>query len=286
MDGDVVRQICECLSSTADLFVTVADIAFNRRHERRNGMNGISDGVALVAGAGSGIGRATATRFAAEGAAVVVVDVDDGAGNETVSQIEADGGEATFVHTDVSDAGEVETMVERTLETYDRLDFAVNNVAAGAPPAPVTDISEEEWDRVTTVAQKGVWLGLKCEIPAILESDGGAVVNTASYAGIRGSPGRSPYSASKHGVVGLTRTTALEFAGDGLRVNAVCPTIVDTPALRSMTAEERDEVTATVPMGRPADPTEVASAIVWLCSTDASFVTGHALPLDGGQSQQ
>ncbi|GAB7011001.1 SDR family oxidoreductase [Halorubrum trueperi] len=245
-----------------------------------------SDGVALVAGAGSGIGRATAERFADEGADVVVVDIDDEAGGETVSRIENDGGNATFVRTDVSDSTEVKAMIERALEEYGRLDFAVNNVATGADPAPVTDISEQDWDRVTSISQKGVWLGLKHEIPALLDSGGGAIVNTASHAGIRGSPGRTPYSASKHGVVGLTRSVTLEFAADGIRVNAVCPTIVNTRALQSMSPEEQDEVTAGVPMGRPADPAEVASVIVWLCSDDASFVTGHALPVDGGQTQR
>lgn len=249
-------------------------------------MEGISDSVALVTGAGSGIGRATAERFAEEGAAVLVADIDNEAGEETVSHIEDVGGNATFVKTDVSDPSDVSAMVERTIEEYGQLDIAVNNVAAGATPAPVTDITEEDWDRVTDISQKGVWLGLKHEIPSILDSDSGAIVNTASYAGIRGSPGRSPYSASKHGVVGLTRTVALEYAPENLRVNAVCPTIVETAALQSMSAEERDEVIGEVPMGRAGEPEEVASVIVWLCSDGASFVTGHTLPVDGGQTQQ
>lgn len=252
----------------------------------KRAMNGISDSTALVTGAGSGIGRATVERFADEGASVLVADIDDEAGEETVSHVEDEGGDATFVEVDVSDPSAVEAMVERAVEAYGQLDFAVNNVAAGATPAPVTDIAEEDWDRVTDISQKGVWLGLKHEIPAILDTDGGAIVNTASLAGIRGSPGRSPYSASKHGVVGLTRTAALEYAADNLRVNAVCPTIVETAAIQSMSAEERDEVTAAVPMERAAKPEEVASAIVWLCSADASFVTGHTLPVDGGQTQQ
>lgn len=249
-------------------------------------MNGISDGVALVTGAGSGIGRATAERFAHEGADVLVVDIDEETGEETVDRIENDGGDATFVSADVSDAAAVEAMVERVIDEYGRLDFAVNNVAAGVDPAPVTDIAEADWDRVTDIAQKGVWLGLKHEIPAMLDSDGGAIVNTASLAGIRGSPGRTPYSASKHGVVGLTRSVALEYADQNLRVNAVCPTIVETAALESMSPEERDEVTASVPMERAGKPEEIASAIVWFCSDDASFITGQTLPVDGGQTQQ
>lgn len=162
----------------------------------------------------------------------------------------------------------------------------MNNAATGNAPTPVTDIAEEEWDRVTDVTQKGVWLGLKQEIPAILDAGGGAIVNVSSKAGVKGSPGRTPYSASKHGVIGLTRSVALEYAAEGLRVNAVCPTIVDTPAVQAMTENEREEITARVPMGRPAQPDEIAGAILWLCSEDASFITGHALPIDGGENQQ
>jgi NAD(P)-dependent dehydrogenase (short-subunit alcohol dehydrogenase family) len=248
-------------------------------------MNGISDSVALVTGAGSGIGRATAERFAREGASVLVTDIDTDAGEETVERIEDAGGDATFAEADVSDPSAVEAMVERAVEEYGSLDFAVNNAATGAAPAPVTDITEAEWDRVTEIAQKGTWLGLKHEVPAILDSGGGAIVNVASTAGIRASPGRTPYGASKHGVVGLTRTVGIEYAAENLRVNAVCPTIVETAALESMTPEEREAVVDDVPMDRPAEPAEIASAIVWLCSADASFVTAHALPVDGGETQ-
>lgn len=249
-------------------------------------MNGISDSVALVTGAGSGIGQATAERFAEEGANVLVVDIDEDAGKDTVSRIETAGGTAAFVEADVSDSSAVERMIEQAIEEYGQLDIAVNNVAAGTTPAPVTNITEEEWDRVTDITQKGVWLGLKHEVPAILDAGGGAIVNVSSEAGIQGSPGRTPYSASKHGVVGLTRSVALEFADEDLRVNAVSPTIVDTPALRSMTEEEQEEVIASVPMGRAAAPEEIADAILWLCSDNASFITGHTLPVDGGKYQQ
>lgn len=249
-------------------------------------MNGIRDSVALVTGAGSGIGQATVERFAEEGANVLVVDIDEDAGEDTVSRIENTGGTAAFAKADVSDSAAVERMIERAIEEYGRLDIAVNNVAAGTTPGPVTNITEEEWDRVTDISQKGVWLGLKHEVPAILDAGGGAIVNVSSEAGIQGSPGRTPYSASKHGVVGLTRSVALEFASKNLRVNAVAPTIVDTPALRTMSEEEQEEVIASVPMGRAAAPEEVADAILWLCSDNASFITGHTLPVDGGKYQQ
>lgn len=249
-------------------------------------MKGINDRTSLVTGAGSGIGRATAERFADEGANVLVADIDRDSGKDVVQKIKNRGGEAEFVEVDVSDPSSVESMVERAIETYETLDFAVNNVAAGVDPAPVTDITETDWDRVTDIAQKGVWLGLKHEVPAILNAGGGVIVNTASLAGIRGSPGRTPYSASKHGVIGLTRSVALEYAEHDLRVNAVCPTIVKTAALESMSPEETDQVTAGVPMGRAAEPEEVASAIVWFCSDDASFITGQSLAVDGGETQQ
>jgi NAD(P)-dependent dehydrogenase (short-subunit alcohol dehydrogenase family) len=249
-------------------------------------MNGVDDSIALVTGAGAGIGRATAERFAREGASVVVSDIDADAGAETVECIENESGTAAFVEADVSDPDAVEEMVEFAVDEFGGLDFAVNNVAAGAPAARTDDISEEDWDRVTAIAQKGTWLGMKHEIPAIIDGGGdGAVVNVASIAGIEASPGRTPYAASKHGVVGLTRSAGVEYATDGVRVNAVCPAVVETAAIESLSPEEREEVTADVPMDRPAQPDEIASAIVWLCSADASFVTAHALPVDGGETQ-
>ncbi|NLV08964.1 glucose 1-dehydrogenase [Halomicrobium mukohataei] len=242
--------------------------------------------VALVTGAGSGIGRATATRFAAEGATVVVADIDTTGGPATVEQIAADDGDATFVEVDTSESDSIAALVEATLDEYGRLDYAVNNAAIGNTPAPLPEIDEDEWARVLDVNQTGVWAGMKHEIPALSDSGGGAIVNVSSKAGLRGSPGRSPYAASKHGVVGLTRTAALETATEGVRVNAVCPTIVETPALASMSEAERTAVVEEVPMERAASPDEVASAVVWLCSDEASFVTGHALPVDGGETQQ
>ncbi|MFC3478224.1 SDR family NAD(P)-dependent oxidoreductase [Halobacterium litoreum] len=249
-------------------------------------MYDFTDTIVLVTGAGSGIGRATAHRFAADGATVVVADIDTESGHETAGEIEDRGGDATFVEVDVSRPASIAALVNTTLNEHGRLDVAVNNAATGNRPAPITDIDEEEWHRVLDVNQTGVWAGMKHELPALFESGGGAIVNVASKAGIRGSPGRTPYGASKHGVVGLTRSAALEVADEAVRINAVCPTIVDTPALQSMTEREREQVVGNVPMGRPADPEEVANAIAWLSSDEASFVTGHALPVDGGETQQ
>jgi len=246
----------------------------------------LKESVALVTGAASGIGRETATRFAEEGASVVVADIDTDGGAETVTQIEDCGGTATFIETNVGRLESIQSTIETTIDRYGRLDCAVNNAATGNEPAPITNIDEDEWDRVNTINQKGVWGGMKHQIPALQDSDGGTIVNVASMAGIRGSPGRTPYSASKHGIVGLTRSAALEFADQGIRVNAVCPTIVDTPALRSLPEEEQDQIISEVPMGRPAQPEEVANAILWLCSDQASFITGQSIPVDGGESQQ
>ena len=245
-----------------------------------------TDSVVLVTGAGSGIGAATATRFATEGAHVIVADIDTEAGRETAKQINANHGSATFVEVDTSRPSSIATLVDATLEEHGRLDCAVNNAATGNQPTPITDIDEQAWNRVIDVNQTGVWAGMKYELPALRESGGGAIVNVASKAGIRGSPGRAPYGASKHAVVGLTRTAALEGAEDGVRVNAVCPTIVETPALRSMSEAERQAAIENVPMGRAAKPEEVANAIVWLCSDEASFITGQAIPIDGGETQQ
>ena len=242
--------------------------------------------VALVTGAGSGIGRATAKRFAAEGATVVVADIDTEAGQETAEQIEEDDGDATFIEVDTSRSESIAALVDATLNEHGRLDYAVNNAAVGNTPAQVPEIDEEEWDRVLDVNQTGVWVGMKHELPALYDTGGGAIVNVSSKAGLRGSPGRAPYAASKHGVVGLTRTAALETATDDVRVNAVCPTIVETPALESMSEAERSSIIDEVPMKRAASPEEVASVIVWLCSDEASYITGQSLPVDGGETQK
>ncbi|WP_247730332.1 SDR family oxidoreductase [Halovivax limisalsi] len=248
-------------------------------------MDGVADSVGLVTGAGSGIGRATATRFAEAGANVAVVDIDEDGGRETVAAISDAGGEATFVQADVTREADVEEMVETVVSTYGGLDFAHNNAGTSSAEAPLTEQTEEAWDTLYDLNLKAVWRCLKAEIPAMLEDGGGAIVNTASVAGLGGHWNLTPYAATKHGVVGLTRTAALEFSGDGVRVNAVCPGVVKTEAVDRL-QESDPERLERMSMGRPMDrlgkPEEVASAVVWLCSDESSFVTGHPLAVDGG----
>ena len=242
--------------------------------------------VALVTGAASGIGRAASLSFAREGARVVVSDVNVSGGEETVARIKTGGGEAVFIRADVSVASEVESLVEGTVETYGKLSCAHNNAAVEGQAALLHEYSEAVWDRVMAVNLRGLWLCMKFEIVRMLELGGGAIVNTASTAGMVGSRGRlGAYAVSKHGVICLTRTAALEYALQGIRVNAVCPGAIETPMAERLLrddVEARESMVAAHPLGRFGTPEEVAEAVVWLCSDAASFVTGHALPIDGG----
>jgi NAD(P)-dependent dehydrogenase (short-subunit alcohol dehydrogenase family) len=241
--------------------------------------------VALVTGGASGIGRACAQLFAREGASVVVSDVALEGGHETVRLIEEDGGEASFVEADVSKAAQVEALVGRALEAYGRLDYAFNNAGIeGRMATNTADYSEEDWDRVIAVNLKGVWLCMKHEIPQMLSQGAGSIVNNSSVEGLVGLQGTSAYAASKHGVVGLTKTAALEYAQSGIRVNAVCPGLIRTPMVERYSrgdAEIEAQFAAVEPVGRMGTPEEVAEAVVWLCSESASFVTGHAMAVDG-----
>jgi len=250
--------------------------------------------VALVTGAASGIGRATALTCAREGAKLVIADMNEDGGQQTVHMITENGGEATFIQVDVSDATQIEAMISKAVETYGRLDCAHNN--AGISGAGIggdllthtADYPEERWHQVIAINLTGVWLCMKYEIPQILQHGGGTIVNTASGAGLVGLPGASAYVASKHGVVGLTKTAALEYAKQGIRVNCVCPGFIQTPMTAPLMNEPelRNHIVASEPIGRVGKPEEVAEAVVWLCSDAASFVTGHTMTVDGGYVAQ
>jgi len=246
--------------------------------------------VMLVTGGSSGIGRTTALAFVREGAKVAVADVDEVGGMETVDLIEAAGGEAIFVRADVSQAVDVEAMVQYTVKHFGRLDCGFNNAAAVRAHleaiGPTHEYPEENWDQVIAVNLKGVWLCMKYELRQMLKQGNGAIVNAASALGLVGVENLSGYVASKHGVVGITKTAALEYANQGIRVNAVCPGYIQTPMIegRLEDPEAKARMLAKEPMGRVGTPEEVAEAVVWLCSDAASFVTGHAMSVDGGWS--
>ena len=240
--------------------------------------------VALVTGGGSGIGRATALAFSGKGAAVVVADVAAG-GEETAAMIRQGGGQAIFVPTDVSQAAQVEEMVGRGVESYGRLDFACNNAGIEGDMAATAESTEQNWDRVLAVNLKGVWLCMRQEIRQMLRQGGGAIVNISSVAGLVGFANLPAYCATKGGIVQLTRTAALEYAQQGIRINAVCPGGIRTPMLDRIEASQPDMHETLVglhPMGRLGRPEEVAAAVVWLCSDAASFITGVPVPVDGG----
>jgi NAD(P)-dependent dehydrogenase (short-subunit alcohol dehydrogenase family) len=240
--------------------------------------------VALVTGGSSGIGRATALAFAAEGARVAIGARRSAEGEETVRLIQQRGGEALFVLTDVSVPEQVQALVDSTVEPWGRLDYAVNNAGIeGTPFVPIADYALDVWDQVIGVNLKGVFLSMKCQVPHLLKQSGSAIVNISSIAGLVGGVGGAAYHASKHGVVGLTKTVALEYAAQGLRVNAICPAVIRTPmADRFFKGLEASTVDGFHPLGRAGTPEEAAAAVLWLCSPQSSFVTGQALAVDGG----
>ncbi len=244
------------------------------------------DKVALVTGAASGIGRASALAFAREGARVVVADLAVDGGEETVRMIESAGGAATFCQTDVSKAPDAEKLIEQAVNAYGRLDYAHNNAGVLGKAAPAADCSEEEWDRQIAVNLKGVWLCMRYEIPQMLKQGGGAIVNTSSAAGLVGMQGLAPYTASKHGVAGLTKSAALDYAKSNVRVNAVCPGFIDTPMVRNIEDLEGFPTNVMPAIPRMGKPEDVANAVVWLCSDAASYVTGHLLAVDGAMTVQ
>ena len=242
--------------------------------------------VALVTGAGLGLGRATALAFAREGAKVVVADIDEKGGRETVDMIKKAGGEAHFIKTDVSRAADVEAMVNKTVETYGGLDYAHNNVGIEELPEPLTEATEELWDRLVAVNLKSVWLCLKYEIIYMEKNGGGSIVNSSSIAGLIGAPGQAVYTACKWGVNGLTKTAAGMYAKAGIRVNAVCPAGMKGTGFYNRMLENQpgmaQAVINMVPLGRDSEPEEIAEAVIWLCSDKASYVTGILMPVDGG----
>ena len=249
-------------------------------------MSGTFDGkVALVTGAGGGIGRATALAFAREGARVVASDVAGAGGEETARLVADAGGEALHVACDVTRPAEVEALVAAAVDAFGRLDCAHNNAGVEGAYARTADCDEENFDRTCAVNLKGVYLCLKAEIAHLLDAGGGAIVNTASVAGVEGAKNLPAYVASKHGVMGLTRTAALEYATRGIRVNAVCPGPIRTRMLEAIMEENprmEPAMIAAVPMRRLGAPEEIAEAVVWLCSDRASYVTGQGLVVDGG----
>jgi len=245
------------------------------------------DKVVLVTGGGGGIGGASAHAFAARGARVVVSDVAVEAGERIVAGIAAAGGEARFVRADVTQAADNEALVAATLAAYGRLDCAFNNAGIEEEHQRLADSDEALFDRMMAINVKGVWLGMKHQIPAMLRTGGGAIVNTASVAGLVGAPKHAIYAASKHAVIGMSRSAAAEYGKKGIRVNTVCPGVIRTAMLERAIARNPSGEAAIVglhPIGRLGTVEEVAAVVLWLCSDAASFVTGHAHTVDGGMT--
>ncbi|MBI4767016.1 MAG: SDR family oxidoreductase [Deltaproteobacteria bacterium] len=250
-------------------------------------MKRFEDKVALVTGGNSGIGRATALAFAREGARVVIAARRGDLGQAVVREIKENSGDAIFIKTDITSPLDVENLFKGVIDHYGQLDYAFNNAGVGGPMNRLAKQTMETWDLVINTNLRGVWLCLKQEIQQMLKQGGGAIVNTASTAGISGSPGSAIYSASKHGLLGLTKSAAADYATKNIRINAVCPGPIMTPMLEEGFIERpamREAYLATVPMGRFGEPEEITGAVLWLCSDEASFMTGYSITIGGGQT--
>lgn len=245
------------------------------------------DKVIIITGSTFGIGKTTALAFAKRGAKVVLSDYK--ADEDTEKTIRDNGGEAIFVSCDVSNEGDVKNLVTKTITHYGRLDFAFNNAGIEGTPAPATECSNENWDKTININLTGVWYCMKYQIPEMLKTGGGSIVNNASIAGLVGFGSMPAYVASKHGVVGLTKNVALDYAKQGIRVNAVCPGVIHTPMIDRFTGGDQaamDQLKAGKPMGRIGQPEEIAETVIFLCSDGASFITGQSIAVDGGWTVQ
>lgn len=252
-------------------------------------MGRIDGKVSIVTGAGSGMGKAAALIFAQEGSKVVVSDINAETGKATVAEIKAVGGEAIFVRADVSQAADCEQLVAKTVEAFGQLDIAFNNAGVNQTPTPLAEITEEEWDRLVDIHLKGIFLCMKYEIPEMLKAGGGAIVNTSSVGGLTAVPGWAAYQGAKHGIIGISKVAALDYATQNIRVNALCPGATKTEIMRKWIEgmpEIEEHLIRVTPMGRMSNPSEPARAALFLVSPEASFITGIALPVDGGYTAQ
>ncbi len=247
------------------------------------------DKIVIITGASSGIGEATAVSMAQQGACIVAVDVNEESGTRVVEKIKTDGGKATFIKTNVADWEAMQAMHQKVIEDYGRIDIAVNNAGIGNIPTPMVNTTNDDWDQVMAVNANSVFYGMKLQVTQMLKQGGGVIVNTASVAGLRGLPRSIAYAASKHAVVGMTKTASMEYAKKNIRINAICPaftvTALFTPEMMDGLKDGLSEkLKKAIPMNRFGDVQEIADAILWLCSDKASFVNGLALPVDGGMT--